>query len=370
MSPVKMCVALVMLAVVVSSTVAFAQEVKHIPLVSGLTLVSATQLPSGDQENVVTVGDVSPQGASYGWTFRTQNGKAVETGQFQRFVRIEDLASAPRLNPVFFSNDVDRFPGSTAFSVSRAVLQQIKSGSPVRYSLAKVDGAKIGTGWAGATGGGFLKTRVYARGALSLAPKPVIRMSLLVNGRRSTVPVVHAKGNFTFRDEKMDGDFFMLDDAEHPLLLRVVIGGAAFQMIRVDFPEKGNGSMTRMIEADLESKCRAEIPGVYFEFGSADLRPESGAALAGIARTMGVHLDWKLSIEGHTDAVGSAAANLALSQRRAEAVRSALSRYRVSASRLTATGFGQTKPKEPNTSLEGRARNRRVEIVRPCSGRQ
>ncbi|MBA3406071.1 MAG: OmpA family protein [Gemmatimonadaceae bacterium] len=357
------------MAMVVSSTIAFAQEVKQIPLVRGLTLVSATQLPSGDQENVVTVGDVSPQGVSYGWTFRQQKGNAVETGTFQRFVRIEDLTAAPRLNSVFFSSDVDRFPGSTAFSISRAVLQKLKAGAPVSYSLAKVDGVDFGTGWAGAIGGGLLSTRVYMRGTLTPAPKGAARMSLLVNGRRVAVPVAQARGSFALRDQKLEGDFFVLDDPEHPLLLRAVVGGFAFQMIRADFP--GGGSAARMVESELESKCRAEVPGVYFEFGSAQLRTESDAALSDIARALAAHPAWKLSIEGHTDAVGTAASNLSLSQRRAEAVKAALSmRYRVPAARLTATGFGRTKPKEPNATLEGRARNRRVEIVRSCAGRQ
>ncbi|MEP6509286.1 MAG: hypothetical protein ABJC63_13760, partial [Gemmatimonadales bacterium] len=137
-------------ATVALSSVALSQEVKHIPLVAGLTLVSATQLASGDQENVVTVSGVSAQGASYGWTFRQHRGNAVETGTFKRFVRIEDLNSAPRLNPVFFSTDVDRFPGSTAFSISDTVLQKLKAGAPVPYSLGQVDGVDFGTGMAGA----------------------------------------------------------------------------------------------------------------------------------------------------------------------------------------------------------------------------
>lgn len=360
--------ALALLAAVAFSTAAFGQEVKHVPLVSGLTLVSATQLPSGDQENVVSVSDVSAQGAGYSWTFRQQKGSVVESGTFRRFVRIEDLNSAPRLNAVFFSSDVDRFPGSTAFSISGAVLQKLKAGATVPYSFAKVDGVDVGTGMAGAIGG-LLRTRVYMRGTLTPVLNGSKQMSLLVNGRRVTVPVVQARGSFALRDQKIDGDFFVLDDTQHPLLLRVAVGGSAFQMIRVDFSE--SGSVTKTVEEDLAARCRAEIPGVYFETGSADMRAESGAALAEVGRVMASHADWKLSIEGHTDAVGNAASNLTLSQRRAESVRNALAtRYRVPASRLAATGFGQTKPKEPNTTLEGRARNRRVEVVRACPGKK
>ncbi|MEO5590772.1 MAG: OmpA family protein, partial [Gemmatimonadaceae bacterium] len=224
----------------------------------------------------------------------------------------------------------------------------------------------VGTGMAGAIGG-LLRTRVYMRGTLTPVAKTP-RMSLLVNGRRVTVPVTQARGSFAMRDQKLDGDFFVLDDPLHPLLLRAVVGGAAFQMIRVDFPD--SRSIAKTIESDLTAKCRAEIPGVYFDIGSADLRSESGSSLSDISRVALKHSDWKLSVEGHTDAVGAAAANLALSQRRADAVRTALTRrYRVPANRMTATGFGQTKPREPNTTLEGRARNRRVEIVRSCPGK-
>lgn len=194
-------------------------------------------------------------------------------------------------------------------------------------------------------------------------------MSLLINGRRSSVPAIHAIGRFTFRDQQTVADIFIFDDADYPVLLRFAVGGAAFQMIRVDLPQSGKPSIAKTIEAELAAKCRAEIPGICFEFASADLRPESDAALRDVARTVAAHADWKLSFEGHTDAVGNAAANLALSQRRADAVRLALTaRYRVPAARVAATGLGQTTPKESNATLEGRARNRRVEIARTCQG--
>lgn len=107
------------------------------------------------------------------------------------------------------------------------------------------------------------------------------------------------------------------------------------------------------------------MPGVYFEFASAKLRPESDPAIEEIAAVMRRHGDWKLRIEGHTDNVGGAAANLDLSRARADAVRRAvLERLGGSPDRLAAAGFGLTRPRESNASPEGRARNRRVEIVR------
>ncbi|HEY8714481.1 MAG TPA: OmpA family protein [Candidatus Acidoferrum sp.] len=74
--------------------------------------------------------------------------------------------------------------------------------------------------------------------------------------------------------------------------------------------------------------------------------------------------DLKLKVEGHTDNQGNAAANQALSERRAQAVVAWLTAHGVQASRLSAEGLGQTKPVADNGSEEGRAKNRRVELVK------
>lgn len=77
------------------------------------------------------------------------------------------------------------------------------------------------------------------------------------------------------------------------------------------------------------------------------------------------HASLRLLIEGHTDNTGVAASNLALSQKRAEAVRALLTTsYGIDPSRLSANGLGQTVPAAPNTTPEGRQQNRRVELVR------
>ena len=71
------------------------------------------------------------------------------------------------------------------------------------------------------------------------------------------------------------------------------------------------------------------------------------------------HLDWTGTIEGHTDSVGTAAANLALSERRAAALRDRLvSTHKVDQARLVTQGYGSSRPREPNATIEGRARNR------------
>ena len=76
---------------------------------------------------------------------------------------------------------------------------------------------------------------------------------------------------------------------------------------------------------------------------------------------------WRIAIEGHTDNVGTDAYNQDLSTRRAAAVKSALvTDFTVAASRLTTAGFGEGRPRETNETIAGRARNRRVELVRDC----
>jgi len=72
---------------------------------------------------------------------------------------------------------------------------------------------------------------------------------------------------------------------------------------------------------------------------------------------------YKLTIDGHTDSQGDDGKNLTLSQKRAEAVKKYLTDRGVEASRLTAQGFGETKPKDTNDTSAGRANNRRVEFT-------
>ena len=77
------------------------------------------------------------------------------------------------------------------------------------------------------------------------------------------------------------------------------------------------------------------------------------------------HATLRLGIEGHTDDVGAAPANLDLSKRRAAAVKSYLvGTLKADAARLETNGFGSTKPVQPNTTAEGRQTNRRVELVK------
>ncbi len=105
--------------------------------------------------------------------------------------------------------------------------------------------------------------------------------------------------------------------------------------------------------------------GILFDTNSDRIKPESAAPIQAIARALETNPTLKLLIEGHTDSAGTAAANLDLSRRRAEAVKAVLvSQFGVHAGRLAASGLGSTRPIDSNDTPQGRAQNRRVEFVR------
>lgn len=102
--------------------------------------------------------------------------------------------------------------------------------------------------------------------------------------------------------------------------------------------------------------------GDTFLTGAATLSPNAHAEVEAVARAL-IDTPYHLSVEGHTDSRGGEALNQQLSEERAEAVRSALLAFGIGPARVTSTGFGPTRPIAGNHTAEGRAQNRRVEIV-------
>ncbi|MGZ5475794.1 MAG: OmpA family protein [Thermoanaerobaculia bacterium] len=103
---------------------------------------------------------------------------------------------------------------------------------------------------------------------------------------------------------------------------------------------------------------------IQFDTGKATIRQESRSTIDQVGDMLRQNPKLALRIEGHTDNVGSDAANKTLSEQRAAAVRQALVTAGIEAARLTSVGFGETKPVAENTTEEGRAKNRRVELVK------
>ena len=103
---------------------------------------------------------------------------------------------------------------------------------------------------------------------------------------------------------------------------------------------------------------------INFETGKSDIKPESQKIIDQIVEMLKSNPTLKISIEGHTDNVGNSQSNQTLSENRAKAVMNAIIAKRIDKSRLSTKGWGQTKPIVDNSSDDGRAKNRRVEIVK------
>lgn len=122
--------------------------------------------------------------------------------------------------------------------------------------------------------------------------------------------------------------------------------------------------------AKFDKDCHLPLYGVLFDFNQATLKPESEPVLAKVAALLQAKPTLHVELQGHTDNVGADDANLKLSNARAAAVSAWLAGHGIAAGRLASKGFGETKPVADNGTPEGRAKNRRVELVNPaCKGK-
>lgn len=329
------------------ATPALAADSAHIPLQAGLRIVTALNEPSGDTESVKQI--TSVDGGDVAISYQLKKNNIIK-----RIVSRDDLESAHEYAAVFSEKLPELIPGTTSLGTSKDVIDELVNRGQTEFSY---HGAVL------IDKQGNLTNIVKTKGILKFVDYSSI--SVLVDGERISLPAIHAKGQF----DGQGAEFYFLNDPANPLALRFslayVVNGALYhsllQTVRIDTGSFNAGRLT----TSLEQAGRVELPGIYFETNKADLRSESDDALRVVAETLASNPDWRLRIEGHTDNIGSDAYNLELSKRRAAAVKNALvARYGVAADRLSTTGYGASRPKETNDTLDGRARNRRVELVR------
>jgi len=131
--------------------------------------------------------------------------------------------------------------------------------------------------------------------------------------------------------------------------------GMETAMVKVDAAAMGG---------DIEKTGHVAIYGIYFDTDKTDIKPASEATLREMAKLLNQRPKLKVYIVGHTDNAGTYAHNQTLSQKRAEAVVKELAtRYKINQQRLTARGIASLAPVASNKTEEGRAKNRRVEMV-------
>ncbi len=381
-----------------------------VPLRQGLTVVTAVAQFGGDYESIKQVQQVNA--TSMRLSYRADNvpnpleGLQKLTGEKapktsgsisgQRLIRNQDLQSAHDYMQWFSPNQPEVMPGTTAISVSREVLAELKDKGETQFSfraggLKGMAGSLLGAlgqmAGGGAPGAPKEAQDLAAMGkeecTLKRAGSGLASFPVLLNDQRVSLPAVHAQCS----TDNGVADFYFLDDLDNPLALAWKLGeaGDTLQLVKISYPLQleaqsprgsgspassqaapaGSGGGGQQIEQELKQKGQAEVYGIYFDFASDKIKPESEPVLREIADALDHNPAWKLRVEGHTDNIGGDDYNMDLSQRRAEAVKLALvSRYHIAAGRLTPQGFGATRPKESNDTLAGRARNRRVELVR------
>jgi outer membrane protein OmpA-like peptidoglycan-associated protein len=191
-----------------------------------------------------------------------------------------------------------------------------------------------------------------------------------VDGRVATLRYADSAGH------AITGEFVRTSAEEQPIVLQIFHNGdepptqalsLTTAVDQVDCTIEGVDSAPPALdplEASLADTGTALVYDILFDFDRATLRAESGAVLDRIAGILGAHPDWSLTVEGHTDNVGRDAYNQRLSEQRAQAAVQALVARGVNPGRLQAAGFGASRPVADNVTSGGRARNRRVELVR------
>lgn len=316
-----------------------------IPLKAGMTLTDIWPDPKKQQQDVEILHTVQGvHSSTIEISSMRLDGKSIA---YSRNLCLTDMMNAHELETQFGPRVPSEMPGTTMFSLSRAEFDDLKAGRP---SAVMYYDAYLGDG-------NTYKFSPEAKGTFSRVEPGDVPYSVIVNGDRKDLPTLHIKGDLG----KFSYEAWVLDDANNPLILNMVRPKDKWHItyVKITFP------VEKKIEQELAQNGRAEIYGIYFDFNSATLRPESDPVLKEISDALKHNPAWKIKIDGHTDNVGGDAYNQRLSERRAQSVMEALTkRYGITADRMTPEGFGASRPKATNNTVEGRALNRRVELVR------
>lgn len=202
---------------------------------------------------------------------------------------------------------------------------------------------------------------MYKPAKLTLPASPLQVVRNYMNAAKAAGGEILFENTFGARAATMrivrDGSEYWANVEAYPLFYRLRI--VARQAMKQDVVANA-ASFAR----DLSATGKVAVYGIYFDTAKADLKAESDVAIIEIAKLLKQDLSLRLFVVGHTDAVGDAAMNLKLSQARAQSVVAALTtKHGIPAARLHPFGAGPYAPVASNKDEDGRAKNRRVELV-------
>jgi outer membrane protein OmpA-like peptidoglycan-associated protein len=329
----------------------------QIPLCPGLTIVTAVNDKDGDYESIKTIQSIDDHEVVLRYSSERKENGVVNKVKVQRRILLDDLQRSNLYLIHFHNRAAMTIPGTTAIGTSTAVLRALEQKGSAQlglfdgtYSASPVDPA--------------IHPNIYDYEEVEPITRVgtgVVSLPMLVNDAPAALPAIEATGDYA--GDK--ADFLFLDDESNPIALRYRIGRDALDVVKIAYACDPRGTVVSRLERALLETGRADVYSIYFSFNSDEIREESDSTLREIGGIMHRHPDWKLAINGHTDNIGGDEYNLDLSRRRAAAVREALVRRDgIAGGRLTTAGYGKRNPKGTNDTLEGRARNRRVELVR------
>jgi outer membrane protein OmpA-like peptidoglycan-associated protein len=308
---------------------------------AGLVLTTAfTNAYGPDAESSFTFNSVTADAIDIGYS----SSRGVSTA---RRILVRDRQSS-NVYVIGFANSMPpEIPGSTSLGLSSAALMELRSTGQTSLSLAYDAGLN------------------QIAGVLTLVEQN-IKMPLLIENTLVPAPAIHLRGQFGKGKKAAVADFYILDNKSNPLMLQSTI---KFSWEKTTRTEKiirvaAGQSMQGEMEQTLAALRAYDTYGIHFAFDKDTIRKTSASVISEIATTLRNNPTWSLQINGYTDAIGDPDYNQNLSARRAAAVKAALVRSGIAAARLQTAGYGSERPKGNNDTLQGRALNRRVELVR------
>ena len=332
-------VGLASIAIIGSLGPAFAQG-PLLPHVGGKVDTAFSNRYGPDAVSTLTFTTVTP--ARLGIHYSSTRGLQVQRdirGVDRKNARAYVLGYAPGMPTVI--------PDTTSLGISGDALVELRTTGKVALSLV------------------YDRKLSKIDGQLALVAKG-LKIPVLIEDHVVQVPALHATGTFGSGDRTGTGDFIFLDNKNNPMMIKSTIQFSWEKRPRLERITRvtAGKSLRSAMEQSLSTLRHYDLYGIHFNFGKASLRPDAASFITDIALTLKNNPTWQLQINGHTDSIGAAAYNLKLSRQRSASVKAALVKKGIAADRLQTGGFGSNKPKSDNSTLQGRALNRRVELIR------